>query len=153
MSTSYPGHTAGQSDTLYPFNNHTIWNWREEIQLSKSVTIQPCLPGMPTTSSDNYGEEHIVDNQPWEEIRTFSSNCITRTMLNDLLTYAKKRYACFTITTALGFTFTGRLMSLSASQIGDEENMSTFYTCTVQLRSVANESSGTTQTGHTFTDT
>lgn len=153
MANYYAGHTAGQNDNLFP-DNKQIWDWRlSSVQVSKSIGVAQCLPGQPDTTSYGYGTERITDNLPPAETRTYTASCVNRTMLNNLLAYAKTRYKCLTITDRLGFSFSGRVLSVTATENGGDTEASAFYSVSLQLRSLDTEASGTSRDSSQISDT
>lgn len=152
MANYYPGHTAGQSDNLFP-DNKNVWDWRlSSINITKSLGVSKTLPGQPDTSSTGYGTEHIVDQVPPDETRTYTASCVNASMLNTLLGYCRSRNAYITITDRLGFSFSGRFVSLSAQENGSDVEASAFYSVSLQLRSGDAEVQGSTRQAYTVAD-
>ena len=144
MSSSYSGHTAGQSDTLFGAQNKYFWHL-SSLSINSNAQNVASLPGQPDTSSTGYGTEVVVDNAPCEETRAYTSDCINYTQLEALRTACLKRNATITLTDRLGFSFTGRFQTLSIQENGDSETASAFFTATINLRSIEAEASTTTR--------
>lgn len=151
MAIFYSGHIKGNSDSLHPDGN--VWDWRlSSLQISKPFGISQTLPGQPKTTSIGYGVEMITDNLPPSETRTYTSDCASRSMIENLRAITLKRNSVLTITDRLGFQFTGRISSISIAENGSATEASAFYSVSITLRSIENEDDTTTKDSNILSD-
>ena len=152
MPSYYSGHISGQNDPLYA-DGRELWEWRlSSLQLNKAFSTSETLRGQPSANSHGYGVEMITDNLPPSEVRTYSADCISRNMLEELRTCALSRNSVITLTDRLGFTFTGRFSGLSIAENGSNTEASAFYSASITLRSIENEDNTTVKNNITLSD-
>lgn len=138
-------HIPGQSDSLAPYNNE-IWDWIEQGSLQKNIVFN-------STLLSNYGKHYVADQYPPTETRVFTAHCITRAMLDSLITKAKTANSCFTVTNRTGFSFTGRFTDLSYNMLGSDSESSAFYSVSLTLRALDFEPADSPRTVYVLSDT
>ena len=119
------------------------WDWVESSSMSKEITTQALLP----SSSAAYGQLNIVDNTCPVIQRTFTANNCTMAQVDDFISKAKTRNSCFTITTSLGRTYTGRFINYAAQQTRGADH----WQLSVVLQDVDSEDSASVSSRNTYT--
>lgn len=140
----YSGHSAGQADHL-PDGDKYYWN--ESISIQSGSQLQKCL-----RSGTSYGPVMVTDNY-WPEVtRTFTATGLSRSQIDTIIAGATVPFACFTLTTVLGYTYTGRFRSFSAQTNSSASETSAFYSATLVLTDLTAEDSGTTRATTVLSD-
>lgn len=111
------------------------WDFYAAVTVNRNVVTTPTLP----TDTTNYGNFHIVDNLRPIVQRTFTCDHVDHTKVASLITMAKTRHACCTLTTTITGEYTGRLVSVNLQQVPGTDS----YQCTIVLQDRDGELAGT----------
>ena len=115
----------------------------EAVTAQKSFTTTPLLP----QNDSSYGDVVIVDNVPPTITRQYTAENLTYSQIDAILTAAAARNRTFTLTTSLGYTYTGRFVSLSTQQTAGADD----YALTLVLQDMTFEASGTAASNYVIT--
>ena len=118
------------------------FDWVESVSSSKSISYNSTLPA----SSSAYGTYCIVDNTPPLIQRQFTSENVTRSELETIITKTLTRHRTFEITTSLGQKYTGRYVSFSSQQTPGTDN----YTLTLVLNDLTTEDNNSERVKYTI---
>lgn len=118
------------------------FDWIESVSSSKQIAYTATLP--PTSAL--YGSYQIVDNTPPIIQRSFTSENVTRSELNNIVEQTLVRYRTFQLTTSTGASYTGRYISLSAQQTPGADN----YTLTLVLQDLTTEDNNNSKAKYTI---
>ena len=118
------------------------WDWVESSSMSKEIATQALLP----SSSGSYGQLNVVDNTCPIIQRTFTANNCTRAQVEGFIAKAKTRNSCFTITTSLGTSYTGRFINYAAQQTRGADH----WQLSIVLQDVDNEDAASVAARHTY---